>query len=160
PKREDGPVSVLNVDDERICRLREQIPGRVLTVGLGENTDYRASDIRYAADSTSFRMQVANSLVDLETHLVGPYNVSNVLGAVAMCHALGISLDDIRNGLSALETVPGRLEPVREGQDFLVVVDYAHTPDALERVLQNARQMTQNRVIAVFGCGGDRDSSK
>jgi UDP-N-acetylmuramoyl-L-alanyl-D-glutamate--2,6-diaminopimelate ligase len=73
---------------------------------------------------------------------------------------VGLKLDDIRNGLDALEHVPGRLESVREGQDFLVLVDYAHTPDALERVLTNARGMTQGRLIVVFGCGGDRDPGK
>lgn len=155
-----NPVAVLNLDDKRILDLKPQIPGRVLGIGIEQTADYQATDIQFRPGNTNFRMKMGNSIVDLQTHLVGQYNVTNVLGAVAITHALGISLEQIRDGLSALEVVPGRLETIREGQEFVVVVDYAHTPDALERVLANARQMTSKRVIVVFGCGGDRDPGK
>jgi UDP-N-acetylmuramoyl-L-alanyl-D-glutamate--2,6-diaminopimelate ligase len=154
------PVSIINIDDDRIRQMRDQIPGRVLSIGIDQPADYQARDISFTADSTTFGMAMGNSVVELQTHLVGHYNVLNVLGAVAVAHATGISLESIRDGLSAIEVVPGRLETIREGQDFLVLVDYAHTPDALERVLTNARHMTQNRLIVVFGCGGDRDPGK
>lgn len=154
------PVSVLNIDDERVRGMRDEIPGRVLTVGIETPADYRARDIAFSPTETTFRMEMADAVVDLSTHLVGMYNVQNVLGAVALAHGVGLSLDAIRDGLAALEVVPGRLETVREGQPFLVLVDYAHTPDALERVLGNAREMAEGRLIVVFGCGGDRDPGK
>jgi len=154
------PVSVLNIDDPTIAQWKSDIPGQVLTIGIDAPADYRATNIQFSANETRFRMELADAAVDFRTHLVGKYNVQNVLGAVALSHGVGLKLDDIRNGLDALEHVPGRLESVREGQDFLVLVDYAHTPDALERVLTNARGMTQGRLIVVFGCGGDRDPGK
>lgn len=154
------PVSVLNIDDPLVQDMKSDIPGKVLTTSIETAADYRARDITFGADQTTFRMEMADAVVDLSTHLVGLYNVQNVLGAVALAHGMGLSLDAIRDGLAALEVVPGRLEPVREGQPFLVLVDYAHTPDALERVLMNARQMAQGRLIVVFGCGGDRDPGK
>jgi UDP-N-acetylmuramoyl-L-alanyl-D-glutamate--2,6-diaminopimelate ligase len=154
------PVSVINIDDARVRGLRDEIPGQVRSVAIDHPADYQARDIRFDPDSTRFTVAMGNSMFDLKTHLVGLFNVSNVLGAVALSHSVGISLEAIRDGLAAIEVVPGRLETVREGQDFSVLVDYAHTPDALERVLINARKMTQNRLIVVFGCGGDRDPGK
>lgn len=159
--REPGPVAVFNRDDELSMKIKDEITGHVLTVGVENPSDYRAKDIRFSPRETTFRMEMADAVVELSTHLVGLYNVYNVLGAVALAHGVGVSLESIHNGLAALEVVPGRLEPVREGQPFLVLVDYAHTPDALERVLTNARQMAgDKRLITVFGCGGDRDPGK
>lgn len=159
-QRPGAPVAILNIDDARIAALRDQIPGHVKTIAMDQPADYQARDIRFSSSSTSFKVAMGQTEIDLSTHLVGRYNVMNVLGAVAVTHSLGLPLEPIRDGLAALDVVPGRLETVREGQDFLVLVDYAHTPDALERVLENARQMTDKRVIVVFGCGGDRDPGK
>ncbi len=156
----EPPVAILNVDDPTVRTFHKDLPGRVLTVGVEQPADYRAKSIKFSPNETTFSMEMADAVVELRTHLVGMYNVQNVLGAVALAHSAGLPLDAIRNGLDALEVVPGRLEPVREGQPFLVVVDYAHTPDALERVLANAREMTTGQLIAVFGCGGDRDPGK
>lgn len=158
--RRREPVAVLNVDDPRVAEMRSSIPEKVLTTGIDQPADYHARDISFGPDGTKFRMEISNAVVELTTHLVGMYNVQNVLGAVALAHGVGLSLDAIRDGLAALEVVPGRLEPIREGQPFLVLVDYAHTPDALERVLVNAREMASGRLIVVFGCGGDRDPGK
>lgn len=154
------PVAVLNVDDPRVSAIRPEISGKILTTAIDNAADYRACNITFGPDGTKFRMEIADAAVDLMTHLVGMYNVQNVLGAVALAHGVGLSLDSIHDGLAAIEVVPGRLEPVREGQPFLVLVDYAHTPDALERVLKNAREMATGRLIVVFGCGGDRDPGK
>ena len=153
-------VSVLNIDDELVKGMLPEIPGRVLTISTRQDADYRASDIRFGDNHTTFKLHVADAVTEIRTHLVGEYNVQNVLGAVALAHGVGLPLEAIRNGLDALEIVPGRLESVREGQPFLVLVDYAHTPDALERVLENARKMTRGKLIVVFGCGGDRDPGK
>lgn len=153
-------IAAVNIDDPRVQAVVNGIPGRVLTFGIDSPADFEAQNIKFSADSTSFRLKLGESLVDLKSHLVGKYNVLNVLGAVSVAHGVGVALDAIRDGLVSIDVVPGRLETIREGQDFLVLVDYAHTPDALERVLQNARHMTQNRLVVVFGCGGDRDPGK
>jgi UDP-N-acetylmuramyl-tripeptide synthetase len=92
--------------------------------------------------------------------LRGKFNVENVLAAVAMSRLLGTDADAIAGGIEALRGVPGRFETVEEGQPFTVVVDYSHKPDALENVLRTARDLARNRVICVFGCGGDRDRGK
>jgi UDP-N-acetylmuramoyl-L-alanyl-D-glutamate--2,6-diaminopimelate ligase len=90
----------------------------------------------------------------------GRFNVSNALAAISAAVKMGIAPEAIGAGIESLSAVPGRFEPVDEGQDFLVVVDYAHTPDALANVLGAARGLTEGRVLAVFGCGGDRDRAK
>ncbi len=158
--RKREPVSVINMDDSVGARFLADMPGKVLTTGIDAKADYRARDINFGPEGATFRLEMANAVVEYNTHLVGMYNVQNVIGAIALAHGTGLSLDAIRDGLAALEVVPGRLEPVREGQPFLVLVDYAHTPDALERVLINAREMASGKLIVVFGCGGDRDPGK
>jgi UDP-N-acetylmuramoyl-L-alanyl-D-glutamate--2,6-diaminopimelate ligase len=92
--------------------------------------------------------------------LIGEHNVSNLLAAAATGLALGLPPETIAGALGGVRGVPGRFEQVEAGQPFLVVVDYAHTPDALERVLATARKLTRGRLAAVFGCGGDRDRTK
>jgi len=153
-------MAVLNLDDPVVAAFSAEIPGKVITIGIDNAATYTARNIKFGSQGTTFQLQIADAVLDFKTHLVGMYNVQNVLGAIALAHGVGISLEAIRNGLDAIEVVPGRLEPVREGQPYLVLVDYAHTPDALERVLMNAREMTKGRLIAVFGCGGDRDPGK
>jgi UDP-N-acetylmuramoyl-L-alanyl-D-glutamate--2,6-diaminopimelate ligase len=98
--------------------------------------------------------------LDADLKLRGRFNLENALGAAAAARALGIGEDAIRAGIEAVDGVPGRLELVDEGQPFAVIVDYAHKPASLERVLQEARGLAQGRVICVFGCGGDRDREK
>ena len=96
----------------------------------------------------------------MRTGLPGDFNVANALGAFAAARALGVDSGVAADGLARAERVPGRLEPVEEGQEFAVLVDYAHTPDSLQNVLQAARRVTEGRLIAVFGAGGDRDRDK
>jgi UDP-N-acetylmuramoyl-L-alanyl-D-glutamate--2,6-diaminopimelate ligase len=98
--------------------------------------------------------------VELKSPLRGEFNVYNVLGALAAARALGIPSDTCRQAIATAGQVPGRFQTVAAGQPFAVLVDYAHTPDSLENVLNAARQLTQTRLITVFGCGGDRDRGK
>jgi UDP-N-acetylmuramoyl-L-alanyl-D-glutamate--2,6-diaminopimelate ligase len=98
--------------------------------------------------------------VDVNTTLPGRFNLYNIMAAVASCGLLGLDTGSIALGLSSVDRVPGRFEKVDRGQSFTAVVDYAHTPDALQNVLENARAITEGRVLTVFGCGGDRDVSK
>src|SRR5699024_11564225 len=92
--------------------------------------------------------------------LVGRFNVYNALAAITAALIEGVSLESIRNSLSRVSSINGRMEVVNEGQEYLVLVDYAHTPDALENVLQSISEFSNGKIITVFGCGGDRDKEK
>ena len=156
---EAGPqVAVVNVDDPYGARLASELalPGLV-TFGIeAEHADLRATDVHSDMSGSSFR---AGGL-ELRSPLPGRFNVLNVLGAVAAVRALGVDDGTIVAALPEAGRVPGRFEPVDEGQDFAVLVDYAHTPDSLENVLLAARPLTRGRLVCVFGCGGDRDRGK
>lgn len=152
-------VAVVNIDDPFGRRLAEDLK-EVVTFGIEGDADYRAR--RVSVDSQGSRSEIdtpAGRRI-LELSLPGRFNVSNALGALAVCHSLGCDLDTLLEALQQGVRVPGRLEPVEEGQDFAVLVDYAHTPDSLENVLNAMREVAGGRVICVFGAGGDRDSAK
>jgi UDP-N-acetylmuramoyl-L-alanyl-D-glutamate--2,6-diaminopimelate ligase len=152
--------AALNVDSPEGRVLAERLAARndlpVLTFGTGPEAGLRATDVRLAADGLSFE---ADGLA-VTSPLVGAFNVSNCLAAMAAARLVGIDDGAIAEGLASLEGVPGRLEPIDAGQPFTVLVDYAHTPDSLDIVLRTVRELTAERVIAVFGCGGDRDRGK
>jgi UDP-N-acetylmuramoyl-L-alanyl-D-glutamate--2,6-diaminopimelate ligase len=127
-----------------------------VTYGLDAGADVRAEDVRTTRDGISFR--VAD--LEIRSRLRGLFNVENCLAALAAARELGVDDGAIARGIAAVGSVPGRVETVEAGQAFLVLVDYAHTPDGLENVLRAARQLASGRLICVFGCGGDRDRSK
>jgi UDP-N-acetylmuramoyl-L-alanyl-D-glutamate--2,6-diaminopimelate ligase len=155
---ETRPPAAVNIGDEHGRRLADELRGRneLLTFGLADDAELRANDLELGPRGARFRA----GGIELETRLRGRFNVENVLGAVAAARLLGIDDDAIAYGVRELRGVPGRFEAVDEGQPFAVLVDYAHTPDSLENVLRTARDLAQNRVICVFGCGGDRDRGK
>ena len=153
----DGPA-VVNADDEYGRRLAGEIECR--TFAIERDADYRALDVEFDLARARFRCVTPAGEVELTSPLPGRFNVSNALGAIAAVSELGLGLDAIAGSLPRFEGVPGRFEPVDEGQDFGVLVDYAHTPDALENVLRAARELTQGRLHVVFGAGGDRDTDK
>jgi UDP-N-acetylmuramoyl-L-alanyl-D-glutamate--2,6-diaminopimelate ligase len=135
--------------------VRADIP--TLTYGLGPEADVRGTDVEVGAGGTRFRV----GGLEVRSRLRGAFNVHNCLAALAASRQVGIEDQATVAGIAALAGVPGRMEPVEAGQTFLVVVDYAHTPDSLENVLLAARPLAgKHRVIAVFGCGGDRDRGK
>ncbi|MFP5364131.1 MAG: UDP-N-acetylmuramoyl-L-alanyl-D-glutamate--2,6-diaminopimelate ligase [Thermoleophilia bacterium] len=153
-------VAVVNVDDAYGARLAAEIRGAVpqlITVAVdAPDADLRATAIKSAFTGSTF---TAGGL-ELRSPLPGRFNVMNALGAVAAVRALGVDDETIAAALPEAGRVPGRFEPVDEGQDFALLVDYAHTPDSLENVLAAARPLTAGRLICVFGCGGDRDRGK
>jgi UDP-N-acetylmuramoyl-L-alanyl-D-glutamate--2,6-diaminopimelate ligase len=154
-----GPhVAVVNVDDPWGARLARELEGaKLVTIAIDATAaDLRATDIASDFSGSTF---TAGSL-ELRSPLPGRFNVYNVLGAVAAARALGVDDATIVAALPGVEPVPGRFEPVDEGQEFALIVDYAHTPDSLENVLAAARPLTRGRLICVFGCGGDRDRGK
>jgi len=156
-------VSVLNVGDEYGRRLAAEVQG-ALTFGVDESADYAATDVRCGFDGCSFTLQTPAGERELTLPMPGRFNVANALGALAAAHALGVDLDVLVAALERGVHVPGRFEPVEEGQEFAVLVDYAHTPDSLENVLRAARELVESgdegRVLCVFGAGGDRDRGK
>jgi UDP-N-acetylmuramoyl-L-alanyl-D-glutamate--2,6-diaminopimelate ligase len=155
---EERPPAAINVGDPYGRRLAEELQGhdRLVTFGFADDAQLRPESLDLGPRGARF----TTDGLELETRLRGRFNVENVLGAVAAARLLGIEDDAIARGVKELRGVPGRFEAVDEGQPFAVLVDYAHTPDSLENVLRTARDLAQNRLICVFGCGGDRDRGK
>ncbi len=152
--------AVLNADDSASELYRQQTSAQVITYGIDQPADVAASDIRISAQGTAFRMRTFAGELDLQLKLIGKFSVYNVLAASAAALAEGVPLSGIRSSLQAMDGISGRFEAIYEGQPFLVIVDYAHTPDSLENVLTTIREFAEGRVITLFGCGGDRDRSK
>jgi len=160
-------VAVLNLDDEYGMKLRDvaqENASRVIGYGLQESTA-TAECIVYSPTGTRFRLRLGDQAIDCESPLIGEINVYNVLAASAAASARGCTLEEICTAVSAFGRVPGRFERVDCGQPFIVVVDYAHTDDALRNITRIARQLlaqqkSAGRVITLFGCGGDRDRTK
>ncbi len=154
-------LAVINRDDPRGVRLMaESRAARTLSYGFEAGADVRASHWRQDLNGIEARVTTPSGTLEIHSPLVGRVNVMNILAAVAAAHGLGIADDVIREGVAKLRAVPGRFERIEAGQPFLVVVDYAHTDDALRNVLRTAREMTRHRLIVLFGCGGERDRTK
>ncbi|HZG93889.1 MAG TPA: UDP-N-acetylmuramoyl-L-alanyl-D-glutamate--2,6-diaminopimelate ligase [Mycobacteriales bacterium] len=156
-------VAVINVDDpagERLLHMT-RLPVTTTSATARPVADWQAADIRHEPRGTTFRvLGPAGEDVVVHTGLTGDFNVANALGALAALASIGIDVGAAAAGIGALDGVPGRLERVAAGQDWVAVVDYAHTPDSVESVLRTLRPITRGRLIAVLGCGGDRDRGK
>jgi UDP-N-acetylmuramoyl-L-alanyl-D-glutamate--2,6-diaminopimelate ligase len=152
-------TAVVNVDDPYGRRLAEEFDC-VTFSAEGVNADYAARDVAFDAGGAAFAVAGPSGETEVRTGLPGHFNVANALGAFAVAEAMGVEAKAAAAGLAAAARVPGRFEPIDEGQGFSVLVDYAHTPDSLENVLRAARRLTAGRVISVFGAGGDRDRDK
>jgi UDP-N-acetylmuramoyl-L-alanyl-D-glutamate--2,6-diaminopimelate ligase len=149
-----GGLAVVNVDDEYGRRIAAEV--ECVTFAIERDADFRASDVEFDLMGSRFTCETPAGELEIESPLPGLFNVQNVLAAVAAVRSLGV--EEI--SLEGFGRVPGRFEPVDEGQDFGVLVDYAHTPDSLENVLRAAREVTRGRLHVVFGAGGDRDRGK
>jgi len=156
----DGPgTAVVNVDDPYGRRLARELGEGVVTYGV-EGGDLRARDVRFDVGGASFTAVVPDGELEVTTRLPGLFNVQNALAAIAAASTMGVDAETAVRALAEAGRVPGRFEPVEEGQPFGVLVDYAHTPDSLENVLRAARELTEGRLHVVFGAGGDRDRGK
>ena len=156
--RPDG-TAVINADDGAWEGLEQEAPHALRFSISSADAELRAEDIDISADGSRFTLVVGNERVDVELPLVGDYNVQNALGAAGACLALHYGLREIAELLGTVPQVPGRLEKIHS-EDFTVLRDYAHTPDALENVLKTLRPVTSGRLIVLFGAGGDRDRGK
>jgi UDP-N-acetylmuramoyl-L-alanyl-D-glutamate--2,6-diaminopimelate ligase len=156
-------VGVVNFDDEYGRRLVDlaEIPITTFSAEGAAEADWRALDVRLGADGSTFRVAGPGGVeADASVALAGPFNVANALGAIVSLVEAGIALQRAVEGVSALPGVPGRLERIDEGQEFVSLVDYSHKPGAVEAVLGALRPVTEGRLIIVLGCGGDRDKAK
>ena len=153
-------AAVVNLDDPAADLFLGATRVRRLTYSLERPADLSATDISMGPDGVRCRLQTPWGATEIRSPLLGRYNLSNILAAAGAGLHLGADLSAVADGIAALYHVPGRCERVEEGQEFSVMVDYAHTPDALRRVLRMARQCCPGRLIVLFGCGGDRDRGK
>ncbi len=153
------PIAVVNVDDPAGARLAAVVRARCVTVGRDPRATVRPRTVSTSLAGTHGVLELDGRALPFESRLVGAPHVENILGAAATAWALGVAPEAIAAGLAAATPPPGRLEQIA-GPGFTVVVDYAHSPDALARVLDVLRPLTAGALIAVFGCGGDRDRGK
>ncbi len=151
---------VINRDDSYGEKMISKCAVKPVTYGIHPSSDYQVEDVRLSASGTSYRVRFEGQSIALQTHLVGMHNVYNVLAAFAAARQMEISPAVIKSGLENLLSIPGRLDSVKCGQDFTVLVDYAHTEDALKNVLNTVQAIKKKKILTLFGCGGDRDRSK
>ena len=153
---------VLNRDDDWFDYFdRYLAEEQKITYGKSEDADVRISDIKlYKKGSEAVLAFDHQEKSQLATYLPGEYNVFNMAAAASICYVLGVSMSDIKNGIASLEGIPGRFERATKDETYEVIVDYAHTPDALEKLLEATRNITKKRIILVFGACGDRDALK
>lgn len=153
-------TAVLNADDPNSAVMEKATAAAVLTYGIENKADITASQIKIEAQTASFRLTTPAGISQIRLNTTGLFSVYNALAACSVGISQGIGQDIISAALENMSGVPGRFEQVKCGQDFSVIVDYAHTPDGLENILKTAREFAAGRVILVFGCGGDRDRTK
>jgi UDP-N-acetylmuramoyl-L-alanyl-D-glutamate--2,6-diaminopimelate ligase len=159
--RKPGGAAIVNSDDAYGRRLLAEVapPARSFSP-TGEEADYRAVDVHCDLTGTRFTLVHAGGRFEVASPLLGRFQVSNLLGAAAAGLALGVSEREVAAAIASVRSVPGRLERVEVGQPYRILVDYAHTPDALERLLGSVRELTDKKILLVFGAGGDRDRGK
>jgi UDP-N-acetylmuramoyl-L-alanyl-D-glutamate--2,6-diaminopimelate ligase len=152
--------AVVNVDDGYGKRIGDSFGSTVLRFGFSADADIRVLESRTGTDRTDLLIATPGGEISFRTGLIGRHNAYNIMAATGAALSMDIPRDAIREGVESLEEVPGRFERVDAGQDFTVIVDYAHTPDALLNLLNLVSELPHKRIITVFGCGGDRDRTK
>ena len=162
---ENSKLAVVNIDDnygkDVVRDLKSLGKDNIVTVSIKEDSDFKAYDEKCGSRHIAFKLDIDGKTEDFIVGMPGEFNIYNSLGAIATLYKLGISLDSIKKGIEEV-VVLGRCEMVgrKYNLPFTIIVDYAHTPDGLDNILKTARGFTENRLISVFGCGGDRDKVK
>lgn len=151
---------IINADDAYGGDFIDAAGQKAYTYGINQPADVRATNLITGLKGTKFKVEYSGGSFDIKMKLIGLFSVYNALAAIAFSLREGIDPAIIKAGLEKVRGVPGRFEQVDSGQDFTVIVDYAHTPDGLENVLKTSKQLVEKRLITVFGCGGDRDRTK
>lgn len=154
-------VAIFNADDRRANCIKNLLRCKKIAYGLNGPADVTAKVTKLGLDGSSFVVKLhGKDAFSVNTKLLGPHNVSNILAASALGFSQGIALDTIKEGIEGVTSIRGRLEPVGGAKGFKVFIDYAHTHNALEQVLRFLKEANEGRIITVFGCGGDRDREK
>jgi UDP-N-acetylmuramoyl-L-alanyl-D-glutamate--2,6-diaminopimelate ligase len=152
---------ILNQSDEHVRSLAERVPNNLQVLGYSrDDSPVRGTIVEQSPNGMRIALQIDNKTFSIRTRLIGAHNLSNCLAAATAAVALGMEPEDIAKGIEEVKGVPGRLERIDALRPYQIFVDYAHTDDALKRCLQTLRTVTKNRVICVFGAGGDRDRTK
>ncbi len=152
--------AIINGDDPHVDYIMERTPAQVITYGIEKNAQIRAENIQLTPSGASYIATTPRGKIQLNLKLTGYFNIYNSLGALSSALALGVSTEDIKQGLEGISGVPGRFQLVPGAVKFGVIVDFAHTPDGLENILKTGRGLSPRRLLLVFGCGGDRDRTK
>jgi UDP-N-acetylmuramoyl-L-alanyl-D-glutamate--2,6-diaminopimelate ligase len=151
---------VVNIDDPVGKEFAVELKGNVISTGINSSADFSAENISLTAVGSRFTLKTPSGSTEIQTNLLGAHNIYNLLSASAYALTQGISLDMIKGTFKNIPSIPGRFESINTGQNFSVLVDYAHTEDALSKAITAANAFTEGKVIVVFGCGGDRDKGK
>lgn len=157
---DNSKYKVINIDDEYGKKSLKMLNNNVITYGLNNNADIYASNIEMDKEGSKFKLNYKGKIEDIYINIPGKFNIYNTLACIGASIALDIPLTDIKKGLKNLKSVPGRSEKISSKKGFTVIIDYAHTPDGLENILSSTREYTKGKLIALFGCGGDRDKIK
>ncbi len=153
-------LGIINIDDNVSKEIIKEVPCKILTYGIENSADIQATDVIYRSNSVSFKVNFKKTCNEVNVKIPGKFTVYNILATIAACYSLGMSIENIITLLPNINPVPGRIELIKNNLNKNIIVDYAHTPDALEKLLIMAREITCGRIITVFGCGGDRDTTK
>jgi len=140
--------------------MKRLTKAKIITYGIDGPANIQAKDIRFDIAQTEFTLKTTKGQANFKTRLIGWHNVYNILASIALALSEGLDLEVIKSAIERFNFVPGRLERINANGDFSVFVDYAHTEDALSNVIKTLRQLSQKRIIVVFGCGGERDTLK
>ena len=163
-QQKDNKAAWVNIDDPYAHVMEDAVNPKVCRLHtysmLDEKADLYAFDSRFTGKSSAYKVKYQGKVYEVETKLAGRFNIYNTLGAMGAALSEGISMEEVVKSMKTFHSVPGRFELIDEGQSFTVVVDYAHTPDGLEKILTTAQEITKGKIIVVFGCGGDRDKLK
>ncbi|MFA5536574.1 MAG: UDP-N-acetylmuramoyl-L-alanyl-D-glutamate--2,6-diaminopimelate ligase [Bacillota bacterium] len=151
--------AIVNNDDGQSAYFKSLSPVPVFTYSIDKPSDFQAVDLQITAEGASFRLKNMPNF-HIKLNLTGRFSIYNALAAIAVAFKEEVPMETIALALKQLPGVPGRFEALQEGRDYTIIVDYAHTPDGLENVLKTAREICKEKIITVFGCGGDRDRSK
>lgn len=151
---------VINADDEWADKITENATCKIMTYSIEKPSDLQAKNIEYLMDRVHFTVNINGQDIRFELMVPGRFSVYNALAAIGAMVSMGVSAEDIKAGINNIKGVPGRIQNIPNDKGFNVIVDYAHTPDGLENIINAVREFTKGRIITVFGCGGDRDRTK
>ena len=154
-------LAIINNDDKYADKIMKNTEAKILTYGFSDNSNIYASDIKLNLSKTEFNINYKNQKTKVRTSLIGDFNIMNILASILVCENLGIDINKIVKSLEKLKFIPGRFQSYKSKNNGKIIVDYAHTPDAFEKILALVKKIdSTKKIITLFGCGGDRDTSK